>query len=396
MLFLKHSFSRLLSGVMDVGLLTLGVYCALAPRGMAAWDLSFAVLALGWLFLQHRLRPSPFPHLNGFILPGFLIAYAGASISWSATLRGVEPVVAATYLSAVAFILIGWLKAETPAESERRQRILLWSLMVGYAVLVFEGLAGQPIHELVHFPRTNLPTSPNTLKRPLALYAMLAWPMALLAKRYWKDWAGPGVIIGMLAISPFLASRSAIAALILGVVVFSVALRFPRLARHGLHAVLMMGLLFAVPIALSFEHLEPMVKDALFHSATERLDIWVYVAHQVQNAPIFGHGVEVMRTMRATPDGPFVALHPHNVFLQIWLELGAVGVLLCLALSRKIIRAIGQLPNPVQPYALGYLATCIVVYSMAFGATQPWFMAGTLLSALLLWDAAQLFKVKLL
>ncbi len=64
--------------------------------------------------------------------------------------------------------------------------------------------------------------------------------------------------------------------------------------------------------------------------------------------------------------------HPHNFAIQVWFELGLVGVLLTAALIALAFRAIARIPEPIRAAAL---ATAVAIWTVAFvshGAWQAW------------------------
>ena len=65
-----------------------------------------------------------------------------------------------------------------------------------------------------------------------------------------------------------------------------------------------------------------------------RLIIWSYVKKKILEKPIIGNGFssrnianETLITERGT-NYQLIPLHPHNSILQIWLELGIIGLFL--------------------------------------------------------------------
>ena len=72
---------------------------------------------------------------------------------------------------------------------------------------------------------------------------------------------------------------------------------------------------------------------------------------------------------------PIIPLHPHNGYLQIWLEIGAVGVLIAGAMLLAMLRAIGGWPTKSARFALAGYAAALVVAGLAFGIWQTWWMA---------------------
>jgi O-antigen ligase len=68
-------------------------------------------------------------------------------------------------------------------------------------------------------------------------------------------------------------------------------------------------------------------------------------------------------------------LHPHNLALQVWLELGAVGAaLMALLLAMLALSAVGGA-------ACGTYAAGLVISMLSYGAWQYWWVAAMLLSA---------------
>jgi exopolysaccharide production protein ExoQ len=67
--------------------------------------------------------------------------------------------------------------------------------------------------------------------------------------------------------------------------------------------------------------------------------------------------------------------HPHNIFLQIWLELGAIGAALALGLGLVALWQIGTLPAWVQVGANGLFAAGAAVGASGFDLWQTWLFA---------------------
>jgi O-antigen ligase len=73
---------------------------------------------------------------------------------------------------------------------------------------------------------------------------------------------------------------------------------------------------------------------------------------------------------------PMLAVgHPHNIFLQIWAELGIVGAILTGAILMMMVGLIGRLPRGEGVVALGLVASCTAVAFVEHGAWQGWWIA---------------------
>jgi hypothetical protein len=59
--------------------------------------------------------------------------------------------------------------------------------------------------------------------------------------------------------------------------------------------------------------------------------------------------------------------HGHDIFLQTWFELGAVGVLLLALAGAIVVMLIPLLPSTAQPFAAGTFAALALVGALAWG-----------------------------
>ena len=69
-------------------------------------------------------------------------------------------------------------------------------------------------------------------------------------------------------------------------------------------------------------------------------------------------------------------LHPHNLALQIWLELGFPGVVLLgilLLLPLRLTRA--GFDREASAIACGQFAAAFIISSFSYGAWQSWWLA---------------------
>jgi O-antigen ligase len=137
--------------------------------------------------------------------------------------------------------------------------------------------------------------------------------------------------------------------------------------------------------------------DWLPYSASTRVTLWAYTAEQVPAAPFLGIGATSTRKMdldredRQKPGqhkhssedfGWRAGPHAHNVFLQTWYELGAVGAVLFMVAGAAVIVSVGRLPRASQAYMLAHIAAFIMILAFAWGLWQSWLMALAGLAAL--------------
>ena len=139
-------------------------------------------------------------------------------------------------------------------------------------------------------------------------------------------------------------------------------------------------------------------------SGMNRLITWKFTSQKIMEKPLLGWG---LRTSRILPGGGekydivrvrengsvevisrdfFIPLHPHNQFLQIWLELGALGAVAFAMAGGVFILRIGRLPihRSRSGWIIGAVVTLMVYGQISFGAWQNWWIAGQFLSVGLL------------
>ena len=136
-------------------------------------------------------------------------------------------------------------------------------------------------------------------------------------------------------------------------------------------------------------------------SARARVILWEYTAEQASNHPLLGVGVDSTPRLsieqkatvnREQPEG-FIfprttGRHAHNIFLQTWYELGAVGSLLLAIAGAAVVMLIFSLPAAAQPFAGGAFAAFALVGAFGWGIWQSWFMCAVALLPLYLHIAA--------
>ena len=66
--------------------------------------------------------------------------------------------------------------------------------------------------------------------------------------------------------------------------------------------------------------------------------------------------------------------HPHNPILQIWVELGAIGVALAGLIMIGIVLSIPRLPGRRRSFAYGAITATLAISSVSHGAWQIWWI----------------------
>jgi len=141
----------------------------------------------------------------------------------------------------------------------------------------------------------------------------------------------------------------------------------------------------------------PWQKTAIGGSIIHRLLVWEYVANEIYKRPILGHGIGTSRligqniilnvpnTNQEIKGG--IPLHPHNNFLEIWLELGLLGIIIISILWMKIIKYGIQMRQDSYIIGTGVcssIVTIFIISNLSFGVFQAWWMSSIALIFLII------------
>ena len=163
--------------------------------------------------------------------------------------------------------------------------------------------------------------------------------------------------------------------------VFIIAQRFPRFMTNAIFAGIGVILLTA---PWMYQFIYKILDSVIDHSMPIgirkillRSEIWDIVATKSLESPIFGHGIDSARylgniVVESTYKPINVLLHPHNMILQIWLDLGFVGVAIVAGLLFIGWRYVSKLQPIIQPPILGGLTMLIVFSAVSHSLWQTW------------------------
>lgn len=128
---------------------------------------------------------------------------------------------------------------------------------------------------------------------------------------------------------------------------------------------------------------EQQSQTTFFRSVTHRLLIWEFTSERIAEQPVYGWGLGASRSFGETHYlndekhrffTEAIPLHPHNGALQVWLELGVIGILLFSALLALALRAAAlSHPIPAAPaFSVGLIATSMFFWFINFGVWSSW------------------------
>lgn len=344
--------------------------------GLAAALLALAAMALGRAG-EARGRLAGFARTPAGLLAGAAVAYMALSLAWSpAAARGGTFAAHVAGSALVIAAALATLRAVGPAARVRAGA--LGALLATAAALTLVELStGSPLRAAL-----GASTEAFRLNRAavaIALFAPLAATLLAVEGRR----LAAGALLALCA-AAVLASQSESAKLALLVVALAYALaRFAPRAAVPLLGAAAIGSLLAAPVVAPLVNalLPQALHEAIgYWTLGVRGEIWTRYAWLVAERPVFGHGLEASHVTATLMAGALSGRdlefldygHPHNFALQVWFELGLVGVALAAALLALAMRAVGRTPAPLRAAALGTAAAVWAVAFVSHGAWQAW------------------------
>lgn len=362
-----------------------GLYAGLF--GLAAVLGCFGPLGLALLAAVGGVLAAPFAARRAWPPPavwalGALAAWATVSLAWSphlATLRqggfAFEQFTAAKLWLMLG--VYGLLVAGAARLSGHAAARAIWVLGVAAAVwaaiLAGDGLGGGGIWATLSGVVGAAPTTQFLEKKAAEgayVLAVLAWPaVAFLWSRGWRAPAlliPAGVAIGAAGLSAW----SAAAGLLAGGAALLLAGRGGRAGVAVLGAVLVAALILAPWLVLWADRsgVAAAAQGGLPASWAHRVEIWTFTAERIAERPLLGWGLDASRTF-----GVAIPLHPHAAPLQLWLELGLLGVAVAAAFWGLLARRIASARAPGSAAAAA--AAYFTVGALSFGVWQEWWLA---------------------
>jgi O-antigen ligase len=265
---------------------------------------------------------------------------------------------------------------------------------------------------------TLVPMSVSHIIRPgLSVAALFFFPWSIQIYRTYSRFIAGSLICAAVIIIIFGGGSGAALALIVGSGAAVVTFFIKQRAIIVFSSIILIGVLItpSIPSWLPDPLVSGIKISYLPPSAIHRISIWQVTAKHIAERPILGHGFNSSRTFydaktkvvntffptmpshtwfnRSEP----IPLHPHNIALQIWLELGLFGALLFAAVLITIIfECAKKSRDPLNRAAsLGLLSSFFIVALLSFSAWQAWWLSALMLiggSAIVILNEA--FKAK--
>ena len=353
------------------------------PRAMAPVGIAGGIF-LAAAFWWDRGRPPLWPRALIGALAIFVL-YILLSTLWAREPRSaLWAVTELTYTLTTLIFCVIVMRAVPAAQRERASRLLVWAVAAAAVLMLVEVYLGQPLSRLAQGRLPGDGGPPLLLNRSLAVMAAFVWPAAAWCWVRGQRAAAFTLIAAHALVAASGSSASARLGLISGSVMWLLAWWRPRLGLNILAGTFLTSVLMWPLLAIFLDHLGLATADWLFGSARHRVEMWSFATSKIAEAPIFGWGLNASRflgeglvTRDMLLNGQPVALmtlHPHNAMLQLWLELGAVGVFMVAIAGVAVLIQIARIPDIARvPQVAGFMAA-VMMASTAYGAWQVWWI----------------------
>ncbi|MHA1523732.1 MAG: O-antigen ligase family protein [Alphaproteobacteria bacterium] len=320
------------------------------------------------------------PRLLVVAMLGFMVVSTIAalrSVAWPVdTARDLKPFIFAGvfFLALYAFTFFYHLKDRRLAD--QMLRAVGWGWLLGVVILVAE-FSFQPLSTFVNSFGGPDRIGASTFNRAVVILAVLSWLAVPVLRQRFGVYGALVPIAAMWVLSLAGESQTIQIGLPIAVLAYLAATWRPYLtctALAGGAAMLLVSAPFAYQLLFLIAPKLPGLSEDIF---LIRAEIWDGVARLALEAPIFGHG------FFATPNAgkglvehvyffPDLASHPHNIFLEIWADLGLAGVVFGLVLIVATWRGLRQLPRAIVPAATGATTLVVLVLLISHSLWSTW------------------------
>jgi len=258
-------------------------------------------------------------------------------------------------------------------------------------------LKRSPIH--VHVSQGEVTwIKPSQLKHNAAILTFGLWP-GLLALRIIASGTRRAILMGLFFLAVATCAvlsdhRSSLVAVCVSLLVFVLAWYWRKPVIRALAVLYCLAFVLVLPVNFLAYNADLQLAKWLPSSFRARVIIWEYTTERVLEHPWLGIGAASTPALREPvelaekPQGYVyprnTGRHAHDMFLQTWYELGAVGAILIALAGAMVIFRISLLPIETQPFAAAFFASFMSIAAFSWGMWQTWLMFAVGLSVVYL------------
>lgn len=320
-----------------------------------------------------------------------LIAWCFVTLLWAEALA-LMTLARLCLVGLMGFMAITLIASLNDGTKKKLSIVVVASVVFLLAVLLFEGLSNAALHKLLRpedtVPRDGewVPYLEMVAARGTAILAPFSFvAAALLARLTGRPYLGVALMALTLVATSLLPMDASTLAVLCGCLGYLLVRFRPKVMTKLLFAATIL-LAITSPFIMSSVLTQDNLADQgieLTRNQTQRVAIWNYASDLIREKPMLGYGFDSSReigkqgVLISGTNWPAMPLHPHNAFLQIWLELGLVGI--CLVgvflgfLWRQLDFQIEE--NRETPIIIATIVAALVISLISFGVWQYWWIA---------------------
>jgi O-antigen ligase len=371
--------SRVFEGALLAALL------AILPIAVVIAAPALAPLAFGLAAAQFLYRAATERRVPRFDAAWLSLALLFAGWCWASALWSIVPDRTLRGALQMTGILIGALAVLAlpvlPDEAARKvMRAMAVAFLAAAALIAFDTAEGYPLQRFLSNDAANAATKYN---RGVAYAVLIAWPVL---GSLWRDraWGFLALLVVGLAAAVFLSlSLTAKIAAVAAVAALLASALAPRIAEPAIAAGTALFVAFSPVLLRAASNARDLLIPYLKQSGEARLEIWNYMTARALERPALGWGLwsagELPIRPRELAGYAWVhapGLYPHDQWLQLWVETGALGAgmgIACILLALKRAR---ELPAELRPFAFAAFAAAMTISLADFDlATDSWWAA---------------------
>ncbi len=302
-----------------------------------------------------------------------LVAWAAVTLWWTPrTGRAASQLVELVLTLLVFVAAIACLRGRT-----RRSDVNLIPIGAAFAAITLaaEFVPGSPVAWL-----TGSRGPDRESQRAAMLLTLLVWPAIASLRTQGRHWLG-ALLAVVTALSLWLVrDLVVIAGFIAGALTFAAAVWRPRAATAGVGATAIVMLVLSPLVGWMMARYGGFL---LPREGDDLVGIWRDVTHSLPSHLFAGFGFDSSGALERGTSRVLLG-SPRNAALQVWLELGLIGVALACAAIALAMRGLGAIDDKSRPAALAVASSAGVMMFAGLASWQNWWLTSVGLTVITL------------
>ncbi len=358
--------------------------CIIYPPLWAGLPHIVGLVGFFWMWKTNKERPK-FPKLSILVPIALFLALIFISALWSMTPEAsLKRAWKVTGVMVAMLPLLSVMTHFSVKAHEILKTYLPWAVVAGAGYLVIELAFNFPISHLIRQDTQEL-FAWQFNKHVVALFLMS--PLACYYLLSDKKFILLGVLSSFIVLIFFLTESQAAQLSMIVMVLAYLGYRVMGRFFMGLSFLGVMAFIIAMPWLANYSYYQiapKLVTEEAIQQASvlQRMEIWHFVSDKIFQSPWLGHGMDVTRSITFNAPLKYYpyssVLHPHNMALQIWIEFGALGVLVILGLIGYLFRSLYLMQTEERGLPLMVFLGCMTVLMISWSIWASW-LVGLLL-----------------